>query len=141
LPLALVGLYTSLTGLDAASQVRGLYLDRLERELAALHAADLAAGDAQSTDVIAPAFRQLTHPFYQRDKPRRRIALVVFHPYALSGYFVLGYAAFVLLGAAAHRGWGEIALAVYAAGTVFNFIGLIRSRSLERFRNLESLIR
>ena len=142
IPLALVGLYTSLTAIDSTSQARGRYMDELEEQLAKLHAADPAV-TAAGISTPAPAVRQMTAPIHRRvaqpSKPKV-LPAATFHPDALSGYFVIAYLIFILFFNGPVK-WPEwISFTLYLVMMLHNFYQLLTAQTISRYEKLRSRV-
>jgi len=126
LPLAPVGLFTSLTGLDQVSQRRGLYLDALEAELAGYDRADLRQelGDAIGNRVALPDMRR--HSRQVIGHGVRRLLGLALHPYSLGAIFVVSYVVYVL--DLRSGGWRQaLASGAYVLLMLRNVKALLRS--------------
>ena len=116
-------------------------MDELEEQLAKLHAADPALA-AMGISTPAPAVRQMTAPFHRRAQPSIPKALMAatFHPYALSGYFVIAYLAFILFFNGPVR-WPEWAsFSLYVVMMLYNFYQLLTSQTSSRYEKLRARV-
>lgn len=142
LPLAPIGLFTSLTSIDASSQARSWYLDQLEKQLNLLHVMDLyfAGYDTSRAPAVpAPAWRHLTRPLYRGAAPKSRLRAslsLALHPYILAGIFVVAYAIYILIVHQPPTHLHVSAAAAYLALMGRNFHSIAVAKTPRRYQEL-----
>lgn len=123
IPLAPVGFYTALVGLDAASQERARYLDELEEFLQTAH-------EGEGIGPSAPAWRKRSKGIFYRSGIWGLLAAVT-HPYIQSALYVVAFSSYVLFRLDQHeQPENVVAWTAYVVAMSLNILRLLRSREV-----------